>query len=176
MPPLIRPPQPPPLPDRLPLEEQVNDFLNRVSDFLEQLPTTRVAKQVEERLPVIESVEFPTPLGKIKTPRIEFPSFVPPRLDERAKEVVKAAVGDDLADLAPRVLTTVAGWVPGIGPILQGIVQAVAGPIADAVEDTYMAKLRDTMTDEEWRYFREMDKVSPSTTIAALRTWVKFRR
>ena len=80
-------------------------------------------------------------------------------MDARRKEIVKAAVADDLAGLLEKV--------PWIG--------VFTAPLADAVEDTFGAKIEELMTPAERKAFREFDKVSPSTAVRALQTFAKRR-
>ena len=152
-------PQAPPLPDKLPFEDRVDALLDRAAEGLERNPITRMAQKIEAQLPVVTEMEFPTPLGTFRLPRLELPSLTPPKMDSRRKEVVKAAVADDLASLVEKV--------PYVG--------LIAGPLADFLEDTAMAKLRENLRPEEVESFYHFDKVSPVTTLAALRTFVKHR-
>ena len=153
----LRPPKPPPLPTTLPLENQVDALLNKLATTLEETRFTKMMRDLEARAPVIESIDFPTPFGKVRTPGLTLPVPVPPTMDQRRKEIVKAALADDLAGLVEKI--------PFVG--------AFAWPIADAVEDTYLVKLQELMTPEEWRTFKEFDKVSPLTVAAALRTFAR---
>ena len=154
----IRPPRPPPLPDQLPFEDTVDRLLNRAAQALERSPVTRAAKHFEERFPEVEGVAFPTPLGTITTPRLQLPSLSsPPQIDDRRREIVKAAAADDLAGLLEKV-----PWI--------GIITA---PLADFVEDTFGAKIEELMTPAERKTFREKDKISPSTVVSALQTFAK---
>ena len=155
----IKPPKPPPLPSTLPLENQIDRLLNKLASRIEKSAITQRMRQLEEQAPVIESVDFPTPFGTIQTPHLTIPVPVPPTIDQRRKEIVKAALADDLAGLVEKI--------PLVG--------ALAWPIVDAVEDTYMVKVQELMTPDEWRTFREFDKVSPLTVAAVLRTFAKGR-
>lgn len=151
----VHPPRPPPLPTKLPFEEQVDKLLDRLAEALEQAPTTKMAKQFEETLISVSSVKFPTPLGTVNTPHLEFPSLTPPKLDERRKEVVKAALGQDLAILV--------ALIPLAGDIL-----------ADVMGDIYFDKLHSLLDPDEFATFKRLDAYNPST-IAALRTFIKHR-
>lgn len=156
MPRTIRPPRPPALPDTLPGEDRLDAALDRLASRLENSALVRRAKEIEDRLPSIESVEFPTPLGTIKTPALEPPTLVPPQIDERRREVLKAAALDDLAGLI--------AFIPVVGDI-----------ISDPIEDTAMAKLHDTLTPQETIVFQNADKALPLTLLGALYTFSKVK-
>lgn len=155
----IQPPKPPPFPSTLPFENQIDRLFDRVAERLANSQATRFGNNIERNFPTVESIEWPTPLGVVKTPRLSMPSLTPPVLDERRKEIIKAAMGDDISGLVT--------MIPVIG--------FFASIIADAMEDTYAAKIDALLTPEERRAFMEYDKVSPITTIAALRAFIRER-
>ena len=156
MPHVMRPPSPPRLPAKLPGEAQVDAALTRLAQRIEHNPLTARLEELRSRLPEIEAVEFPTPLGTIRSPHFALPEATPPRIDERRRGIVKAALGMDLAQ--------VVGLVPVVGDV-----------IADAVEDTYYPLVSNPMTEEERRTFQNYDKVSPLTSIAVLATFAKSK-
>ena len=155
----IRPPKPLPLPSTLPFENQTDRLLSKLASTLEGTRFTKIMRALEARAPAIESIDFPTPFGKVRTPGLTLPVPVPPAMDQRRKEILKAALADDLAGLVEKI--------PFVG--------AFASPLADAAEDTFMAKLQDLLTPEEWSIFKEQDKVLPLTSAAALVTFTKTR-
>jgi hypothetical protein len=156
----IKLPRPPPLPDQLPFEDAVGRMLDRAAQALERSPITRAARRIEEGFPEIEAVEVPTPLGTITTPYLQLPALSsPPQMDKRRREAIKAAVGEDLANLV--------SLIPYVG--------FVAAPLTDAVEDTFSARIQELLTTDELKVFREKDKVSPSTAVSALLTFAKRR-
>jgi len=140
---------------KLPLEDQIDSLLGSISNRLRSNSISRFILQFESILPQIPSKEVPTPLGTIKTPEIHLPTIMPPQIDYRRKLAIKAAVGADISGLL--------NMVPGIGTYLN--------PLADALFDTYYAKIVETMDPAEYKRFLEDDKVSPSTTLAALKTF-----
>lgn len=152
----IRPPNPPRLPDKLPFEERLDRALDRAAAALEESRFLRVVRRIEEKLPVIEATEIPTPLGRVRAPQLEFPSLEPPRMDDRRKHATKAAVAQDLA--------FVVGFVPVVGDA-----------IADVVEDAYFRNIQETLTPAEFETYKQLDIYNPST-MAILRTFVKHRR
>ena len=152
----IRPPKPPPLPDKLPFEEQIASALDRAAARLQQSPFPRLIRRIEEKLPSVEATQLPTPLGTVRTPHLEFPSFQPPQMDDRRKKATKAAVAQDLAFLV--------GFIPVVGDA-----------VADVVEDVYFQNIIDTLTPEEFETFKKLDTYNPST-VAMLRAFGQHRR
>mgnify|MGYP001571228124 FL=1 len=152
----IRPPKPPPLPDHLPFEDQIDSALDQAAVRLQQSPFSRLIHRIEENLPSVEATQVPTPLGTVRTPHLEFPSFQPPQMDDRRKKATKAAVAQDLAFIV--------GFIPVVGDA-----------VADVVEDIYFQNIAETLTPEEFETFKRFDTYNPSTA-AMLRTFGKHRR
>lgn len=151
MPRSIKPPRPPPLPDQLPLEQQVDALLDRAAARLAQSPFLRLARRIEENLPSVEATQLPTPLGTVRTPHLELPSLQPPQIDDRRKKAVKAAAAQDLAFIV--------GFIPVVGDA-----------VADVVEDVYFQNIADALTPQEFEAFKRLDTYNPST-IAMLRAF-----
>jgi hypothetical protein len=164
------------------LESKVNDALARAADAL-QKPTeplemlvdkTTTAlvdmlenvlinnqfsegyRQVREAIPGIDALDLPTPLGEIRTPKLELPELELLTLSEQRREAIRLAVAIDLSSAV--------GVVPGLGDI-----------VADIVEDTYGAQLRATLTPGEFARYMKFDKLGPST-IAILRAFMAERK
>ena len=152
----IRPPKPPPLPSTLPFEEQVDALLDRAAVRLQQSPFPRLIRRIEENLPSVEATQLPTPLGTVRTPHLEFPSFEPPQMDDRRKKATKAAVAQDLAFIV--------GFIPVVGDA-----------VADVVEDVYFQNIAENLTPAEFETFKKLDTYNPST-VAMLRAFGQHRR
>jgi len=153
-------PTPPRLPGKLPFEDGIARGVDRLLSIVEKDPILNGLNRIVERVPVVPERQFMTPWGNYKTPEFYVPKLSPARFDARQREAFKAAVMNDIASLVEKV--------PGLG--------AAAGPIADSMEDTAMAKIADTLTPEENKYFRSYDKVDPLSTIAMIRTMVRTQK
>ena len=153
----IRPPKPPPFPDTLPLEDQVHRALNGISGLISKSMLGSALRHLDDRSPVVESVELPTPFGPIITPHLTLPELSPPALDDRQRQAVKAAVAMDLA--------AVIAFIPVIGDA-----------VGNAIQDTYRPQLQKLLTPSESPGFNERNKVSPSTTVALLQAMVRADR
>lgn len=137
------------------MPDPVGVLLEKLNSSLSFLASSRAGLAYDsfrERFPELREFNLPTPFGRVKTPNIKVPEFRPASLDPRQLEVLKAALGTDLAQIV--------ALVPLIGDI-----------IADIVEDTYAEKIRDSTTDEEYKRYLKYDKLGPST-IAAVRTFM----
>lgn len=145
------------IPDRMPFEDTIDRALDDAADKIASHPLMRKLEELHSRIPVVPSVEVGTPLGKIKTPELALPKPSPPEVDDRKKEAIKAAVADDLTGLIEKI--------PVVG--------AAAAPISDGLEDTFMAKIHDTLTPEEYELFKKKDKISPLTTLAMVDTLIR---
>ena len=156
---VIRPPRPPPLPAQLPFEDTVDRLLNRAAQAIDESRLGEALRRLDAAAPQLEGFHLPTPLGAIDTPALSLPVPIPPAMDARRREIVKAAAADDLSGLLEKV-----PWI--------GIITA---PLADAVEDIFGAKIEELMTPGERKVFREKDKVSPSTVVSTLQTFAKRR-
>ncbi len=155
----IRPPKPPRLPDSLPFEKQVDRILNQIGQSLEQSKFGQSMKRLDDKLPVFESVDFPTPVVNIKTPNLKVPSLTPPKMNDRRREAIKAAVGQDLGEFIEII------------PIVGFIVE----PIGNSIQDNFSVKIQETLTEAEWKRFRQLDKASPLSTIAMVATFAQDR-
>ena len=154
---VIRLPNPPPLPDQLPFEDAVDRLLNRAAQAIENSRVGAALRRLEDSAPQLEGGPFPTPLGRIDLPNLSLPVPIPPAMDARRKEIIKACAADDLSGLVEKI-----PWI--------GIITA---PLADAIEDIFGAKIEEMMTPAERATFREKDKVSPSTVVSALQTFAR---
>jgi len=115
--------------------------------------------EIREKVPTLAAWDFPTPIGTMRLPALELPEVPSPRVDQRRKELIKAAIGDDVSGLVEKI--------PFVGVFL--------GPVADFLEDLAGAKIDTLLTPSEREVFRNWDKSSPSTTLAALATFKKVR-
>lgn len=150
----LRLPKPPPLPTKVPFEDGLNRTFNRLADSMERGPMGRLNQRLK-MLPSIAGATWPTPLGTVEIPTMEPPDLRLPNLDERKKEALKAALGQDLA--------TIVGFIPVVGDI-----------VADVVEDLYFQKVHGLLRADEFESFKRYDANSP-TTLAMIRTFVKHR-
>ncbi|MDP2953339.1 MAG: hypothetical protein Q8O76_08510 [Chloroflexota bacterium] len=157
MPRELRPPAPPRLPNKFPFEDQTAALLDRLSGALAGNPVMVKIKELRDKAPYLAEYAIPTPLGTMTFPKVELPELNAPEVDERKRQVIKAAIGDDLSSLIDKI--------PYVG--------LFAGPISDFLEDISMAKAYDLLTPEETVRFRNLDKVSPWTTLAAIRTFAR---
>ena len=153
----IRPPKPPPLPDTLPFERQIDRALNGISGRINKSRVGSALRRLDDLSPSVESVEFPTPFGVITTPHLRLPELSPPALNERQRQAVKAAVAMDLAALV--------AIIPVVGDI-----------VGNAIQDTYRPQLQKLLDPSESPGFNDRNKVSPSTTVALLQAIVKADR
>ncbi len=151
---------PPRLPEKLPMEDAIGRAVDQVLSIVERDPLLGLVNGLVQKIPIIPERRYPTPLGTYKTPEFYVPKLTPARFDERQREAFKAAALVDLSALISKI--------PWLG--------AVAGPVADSVEDTAYAKIHDTLTPEEDSYFKSYDKVDPLSSIALLRTMVRTKK
>lgn len=148
------------LSDKLPFEDTISRGVDRVLAIVERDPLLRVVNGLIEKIPIVPEKQYPTPWGTYKTPEFYIPKLTPARFEGRQREAFKAATMVDLSSLI--------GKIPWLG--------AVAGPVADAIEDTAYAKIHDTLTPEEDTFFKSYDKVDPLSTIAMIRTMVRTEK
>mgnify|MGYP001599049694 CR=1 FL=1 len=153
----IQLPDLPRLPDKLPLEGTIGRGVDRLLSFMEKDQALNAVNRLIEKIPIVPEKSYTTPFGTYKTPEFYIPKLAPAKFDERQREAFKAAAIADIAGLV--------AMVPWLG--------ALAGPIADSIEDTAMAKIQETLTPEENTFFKSYDKVDPLTTIAMIRTMVR---
>jgi len=144
------------IPNRLPLEETLDRALDSLEERVAEHPITKKLEELHSRLPVSPPIDLVTPLGTVKLPELSFPKPVPPKIDTRKREAVKAAIGQDLS------------YVPGLLPVVGDV-------LADAISDIFGAKIYETLTKEEFREFQKYDKISPLSTVAMLRVFTKIR-
>lgn len=152
--------KPPPLPEKLPLEDVVSRGVDQMISIMERDPLLNAVNRLIEKIPIIAEKTFPTPWGTYKTPEFYVPKLTPARFDVRQREAMKAATIVDLSSLISKI--------PWLGTF--------AAPIADAVEDTAYAKVHDTLTPEEDRLFKSYDKIDPLSSIAIIRTMVRTEK
>jgi len=141
---------------KLPLEDTISQVVDGMFNRITAAPPVQQLSDLINRVPVVESVTIPTPLGPIITPPLSLPDPVPPELSEDHKAALKASIGVTLAQLV--------GLVPGIGDV-----------IADTVEDVYQPRIRAHLTAAEFEEFIRQDKIGPAV-LAMLRTLSKARQ
>lgn len=151
---------PPPLPEKLPGEDIVSRGVDKILSLVERDPLLNALNRLVDKIPIVPEKAYRTPLGDFKTPEFYIPRLTPARMDERTREAFKASVLVDVSSLIAKI--------PWLG--------AVAGPAADAVEDTAYAKIHDTLTPEEDKFFKSYDKVDPLSTVAMIRTMVRTEK
>lgn len=148
------------LPEKLPFEDTISREVDRVLSIVERDPLLRLVNGLIGKIPIVTERRYPTPWGTYKTPEFYIPKLTPAKFDGRQREAFKAATMVDLSALISKV--------PWLG--------AIAGPVADAVEDTAYAKIHDTLTPEEDNYFKSYDKVDPLSSIAMIRAMVRTEK
>lgn len=148
------------LPTKLPLEPVAARITDGICSIMRREPITNGINKIIEQIPIIPEKQYPTPFGTYKTPEFSIPELKLPTMDDRRREALKAAVIDDLSSLVEKI--------PVVG--------LAAGPISDAIEDTAMAKIHDTLTPKEYTWFLNYDKISPITTLAMLRALYRAER
>lgn len=119
---------------------------------MERGPVGRLNQRLK-MLPSIEGTTWPTPLGTIEIPTLEPPDLRLPKLDDRKKEALKAAVAQDLA--------AIVGVIPVVGDIF-----------ADVMEDIYFQKVHGLLRGDEFESFKRFDATSPAA-LAMIRTFLK---
>jgi hypothetical protein len=145
------------LPSSLPGENAVGNGFNKVSTFMRSNLIGKGIGKLESTFPRVKSSVFPTPFGKINTPEFRAPSILPPVLNERQKEVVKSAVGEDVMELIQ--------LIPGVGDFAD----AITAPVGM----TYHEKVHSLLSPEEYKTFINLDEQWPLSTMAALNTFSK---
>ncbi len=150
----------PPMPEKLPGEDFISHGVDRVLALVEKDPLLKAVNYLVDKIPIVSEKTYRTPLGNFKTPEFYIPKISPAHMDERKREAFKAAVLVDVSSLVAKI--------PWLGTF--------AGPAADAVEDTAYAKIHDTLTPEEDKFFKSYDKVDPLSTISMIRTMVRTER
>lgn len=141
------------LPTSLPFERQIDQALNNVAAKIEGNPITTKLMQIHAQLPVVEEVDLNTPLGRIRLPEISAPAPMPPALNSRRKEAMKAAIGSDIS--------SVVGVIPVVGDV-----------VSDVVEDVFGEKIRNSLNKAELDRYMKYDKMGPST-LAMARAFTK---
>lgn len=132
------------IPDKFPLEDHIDVVIDRVGEHIKSSRPVQFMNSIQERLPFIPEQKLNTPFGSIITPEFSAPKIVPEGLDSRRKEALKTAIAIDISSAV--------GMIPVVGDVL-----------SDIVEDTYGAKLRDTLTPDELDLYTKYDKLGPST-------------
>ena len=128
-----------------------NNILNKVSDS----PVGRVINRASEVLPQLQERDAYLPFGHVRLPEVKIPELEHLELDDRKRDIVKQAVGIDVAQ--------VAGVVPVLGDL-----------VADVIEDTHAEAMRDLLSDTELSTYLKHDKLGPST-MAVARTFMQGR-
>lgn len=125
--------------------EVLTELLNNA--FIEA-PPGALYSFVQRALPSLREINLATPLGSVTTPEIGLPEISVLTLDTRKREAIKATLAIDFSGAI--------ALFPGIGDV-----------IADVIEDTYGAKLRELLTDSERASYAKFDKLGPSTVAVA---------
>lgn len=143
-------------PARLPFESVLDRVLDRISAKLEQAAPTRFTRSLGKKIPYPAEFRVNTPLGNIGLPSLDLPRLDVPELDNRRKEAIKAAIGQDLS------------YFPGLIPVVGDIA-------ANAIEDVFFGKIHEVLTPEELRKFVQWNKKSPLSTVAMLQTFIRVK-
>ena len=152
-------PKPPAVLSRLPFESQVDKVLDKVNEAIRENPITKAAERIYQKLPKTPAITFPTPLGEVKLPAMNpLPPPMPPQIDARRKDILKASLGVDLAS------------IPGY------LVPVIGDYIEEEVGDLYMRRMKELMTPEEFASFQKFDAVNPLDTLAAWRALMQTDR
>ena len=146
----------PPLPDSLPFTKQFDKMMQKASNILADSPPSKVVQKIEDHLPVFSGMDLPTPLGRVQSPSLNLPSLVPPKMDARRSDLFRAGIGTDIG--------AVLELIPGVGDFIE--------PIGNSISDTFRIKIFDKLTPEELPKFKNADKISPSTTLAVLQSFL----
>lgn len=141
------------IPDKFPLEGQIDRVIDSMGERIKTCKPVQVIEAIQERLPIIPEQDMNTPFGRIRLPELSVPKILPDVMDSRRKEALKAAIAIDLSSAV--------GMIPVVGDVA-----------SDVVEDTYGAKLRETLTPEEQLLYKKYDKIGPST-LGLLRAFAK---
>lgn len=150
-------PRLPQLPDMLPAEKQVTDVLDRIAERVYSSGPAKVLESLRQRAPTFPERKIPTPLGTLIAPRLSLPEVSAPKMQEREKAMVKAAVGVDVSRIV-------------------GVVPIVGDALGSFIQDFFIANIYDTLTPEEAHSFSRINKISPSSTLAMMQLWVERRR
>ena len=140
---------------KLPLEDQVDAALNSLAERVAGSPLVKRLEDIHGRLPVIPERSLPTPFGTVRTPEIKPPEPVPPKIDGRRREAMKAAIAIDLS-------------------FIVAVVPVVGDAASDVVGDIYTEKLKRVLTAEEFDLYIKYDRVGPSS-IALARTFGEMK-
>lgn len=134
---------------QLPFEQQIDSVLNALEDSIAKSGIIERIEAARGRLPYIPATIIPTPFGTVEIPPIEIPELSLPKIDDRRREALKAAIAIDISGLV--------AVIPIVGDVL-----------ADIIEDTYGNKIREVLTPKEAAAYSKYDRVGPST-VAMLR-------
>jgi len=145
------------VPQGLPFEKTIDRGLNRLADTINASRLTKKLRGIHSQLPSLPEQRIATPLGEFKLPPVGLPVPGAPEVDNRKRQAIKAALGDDISGLIEKI--------PVVG--------AVVAPLSDFLEDTAMAKVNEALTHEEYETFKKYDKISPLTTLAMLQTFLR---
>lgn len=135
-----------------PLEDAVDRTIEAVTTVNNKLvngPAGRAYSKLAGISRLLPERKIPTPFGDVKMPSIGLPELAIVDLDTQSREAIKAAVAIDLSFAL--------ALVPVVGDL-----------VADAIEDTYGEKLKESLTDRQFTDYMRNDKFGPST-VAALR-------
>lgn len=143
------------IPTKFPLEDQVDNVIDAIGERVKHSAPIVMIESIQERLPVIPEQELNTPFGRINLPELSVPKLLPEVMNSRRKEALKTAIAIDLS--------SVVGMIPVVGDVA-----------SDVIEDTYGAKLRQTLTEEEMALYSKYDKLGPST-LGLIRAFAKSK-
>ena len=140
-------------PDPLQAVEDVTDLIVEVlTEILNKLfiqaPPGFLYDFVRRSLPSLAEFNLPTPLGTVRAPEIGLPELSVLTLDPRKREALKATIAIDLSGII--------ALIPGVGDA-----------VADVIEDTYGARLRQSLSDGERADYAKFDKLGPATVALA---------
>ncbi len=135
-----------------PLEAAVDRLVETATDANNRLvnsPVGRAYTKLAHSAKLLPERRVPTPFGDVKMPFVGLPELATVNIEPQSREAIKAAVAIDLSFAI--------SLIPLVGDL-----------VADAIEDIYGEKLKESLTDRQFTDYMRHDKVGPST-VAALR-------
>jgi len=104
---------------------------------------------------MLPEIPIPTPFGRVSFPQPEAPPLkLRPELDERRRQALGHSIGIDG--------TKAIALIPVVGDF-----------IAESLGDLHRAEIQRLLTEEEHREFNKYNKVSPFTSLAMLRAFIR---
>jgi hypothetical protein len=135
--------------------DRVVEAATGVNNKLVTSPIGRAYAKVADSARLLPERRVPTPFGDVKMPELGLPELAVVDLAPESREAIKAAVAIDLSFAI--------SLIPLVGDL-----------VADAIEDTYGEKLKESLTDRQYTNYMRNDKFGPST-IAAVRALAASR-